>query len=225
MTTSTTVNLTKIEEAYSQLIEIIKTTFGEESDRAKKLIQLYTDYEERVKEAPASGKLNFHNAFEGGYILHILNVLECAKLMKRLYVNRGGLIDFTDEELVMVALHHDLGKLGTLEEPKYVIQDSEWHQKNKLEIYKQNDDRQYMTVTDGARFLLQEYGIKLTKNEYLAIGLTDGLYDSANETYLKQYGAGPFPLRCNLFHIMHWADHMAANIENDSVRQRLTRTN
>jgi hypothetical protein len=220
---SSTVDTTHINAQYDALIQIIKDTFGETSDRTTKLLKLYADFEDRIKEAPASGKLNFHCAYEGGYLDHIHNVLRCAKNMASMYKKMGGTIDFTMEELVFCALHHDLGKLGTLEEPYYVPQDSEWHRNNRLEIFKHNEDRQYITSSDCTMFNLQKYGIELTQNEFLAIKMTDGLYDKSNEKYLIQYGAGPFPLRCSLFRIMHWADHMAACIEYDDVRAKMVR--
>lgn len=217
------VNKTHIDEQYKLLIDTIKETFGEDSERTKALLKMYEDYEERVKESPASGKLNFHNAYEGGYLDHVLNVLKCARLMKKLYEHVGGWVDFTDEELVFVALHHDLGKLGTLDDPYYVVQDSEWHRKNRLEVFKHNEDAQYMTVSDRSIFILQEYGVTLTQTEYISIKLTDGLFDEANKKYLIQYGAGPHPMRSNLPYIMHWSDHMAARQENDVVRKKMTR--
>lgn len=217
------VNKTHIEEQYKLLIDTIKETFGEDSERTKALLKMYEDYEERVKEAPASGKINFHNAYEGGYIDHVLNVLKCARLVKRMYEHIGGWIDFTDEEMVFSALHHDLGKLGTLDDPYYVVQDSDWHRKNRLENFKHNEDAQYMTVSDRTMFILQQYGVTMTQTEYLAIKLTDGVYDDSAKKYLVQYGAGPFPMRTNLHKVMHWADHMAASQEQDVVRKKMTR--
>ncbi len=219
---SSVANKAEIEKNYTTLITTIKETFGPTSERTQRLLELYSDYEERVKSAPASGKINFHNAYEGGYLAHILNVLDCARLMKKLYSHKGGWVDFTDEELVFVALHHDLGKLGTLEEPYYVVQDSEWHRKNRLEAFKINDNRQYMRVGDLSAFILQQYGVATTQIEFLSIRLTDGLYDEANKPYLIQYGSGPFPMRMNLPYIMHWSDSMAVRIESDPERKKLT---
>ena len=220
---ATVINKDHVDAQFEKLIQTIKDTFGEDSERTLALLKFYEDFEDRVKESPASGRLHFHSAYEGGYLDHVLNVLDCAQLMKRLYEHQEGWIDFTDEELVMVALHHDLGKLGTVDHPYYVVQDSDWHRNNRLEVFKHNEDAQYMTVNDRSIFLLQEYGVKLTEVEYLSIKLTDGMYDEASKKYLQQYGAGNFPMRTNLHKIMHWADHMAASIENDLVRQKMTR--
>ena len=39
-----------------------------------------------------------------------------------------------------------------------------------------------MTVTDRAVWLLNHFGIELTQIEYLALRLTDGMYEEANKT-------------------------------------------
>jgi len=220
---STTVDKSHVDKQFDRIISTIKETFGDTSERTVKLLKFYTDFEERVKTAPASSKLNYHCAYSGGYQDHILNVLDCSRMMKKLYEKMGGIIDFTDEELVFTALHHDLGKLGTLEDPYYLVQDSEWHRTNRLEVFKANDDAQYLDVNDGTIYLLQLYGIAVTQIEFLALKLTDGLYGNGAEAYLQQYGKGPFPMRNNLHRIMHWADHMAVSIENDPIRQKMTR--
>ena len=77
--------------------------------------------------SPASGNKEYHNAYEGGYIDHIFNVCKNALKMKNLFVESGGTVDFTDEELIFAALHHDLGKLGIKCELHYLANDSEWY--------------------------------------------------------------------------------------------------
>lgn len=207
----------KAQEQYEQLLEIIQTEFHEE--RRDALLKMYEDYRERVMTAPASGKVNFHNAFEGGYIDHILRVIEISRYMHKFYVKMGGWADYTEEELIFSAMHHDLGKLGTLDEPYYVPQTSDWHRKNKMEVYTQNEQRQYMKTCDMTMFILQSYGVAVTQKEMLGMKLTDGLYDEGNKSYLIQYGAGPLPMQTSLHKILHWADHMAATVENDQFRK------
>ncbi len=74
-----------------------------------------------------------------------------------------------------------------------------------------------MKVTDGAAFLLQKYGIELTQNEWLAIKLSDGLYDESNKGYLMNHGK--YPMHTNLPYIIHWADHMSCVSERDPLKQ------
>ena len=115
---------------------------------------------------------------------------------------------------MFAALHHDLGKVGDLEHDYYIPQDSDWHRKNRDEIYKHNPALQYMKVPDRGLWLLQHYGVKVTDKEYIGIKLTDGLYDDANTAYLKSYNPD-YNLRSNMAYILHQADMMATHIEFD----------
>ena len=48
----------------------------------------------------------------------------------------GATINFTDEELIFAAMHHDLGKVGDeLGNEFYTPNESEWHIKNQGKIY------------------------------------------------------------------------------------------
>jgi hypothetical protein len=79
-----------------------------------------------------------------------------------------------------------------------------------------------MKVTDGALFILQQFGIELTQNETLAIKLSDGLYDDANKAYLMNYAK--FPIHTNLPYVIHWGDHMSATIERDPLKQEFVQS-
>lgn len=207
------------DENYTLLMDAIRETFT--GDRLTNLEKLYSDYEERIKTAPASTRINFHNAFEGGYLDHILRVIRFSQLFTTFYKKVGGDVDYTNEELMMVAIHHDLGKLGTLEEPYYLPQDNDWRRVNNLETFKHNDNRQYMDTDDLTFFILQQYGVVLTQKEYLSILLAHGGYGDKVRQYMNSFSAGPFPIRTNLCHVIHWADHMACCVEKDSVRNSL----
>mgnify|MGYP003337993439 FL=1 len=200
---------------YDKFLTTLEKYFS--GDRLKQLMHLYSEneYGYRVTMAPASAKEHFHNAYPGGYLDHINNVLTTSFGVKKLYEVRGGTIDFTDEEMAFSAIHHDLGKLGDKEQGEYYLpQESEWHRKNKSEIYKFNPDLQYMDVTDRALFVLQQYGIKCTWKETLAIKLSDGLYHTPNESYLKSYNPD-HELKTNLPRIVHSADYISCRCEFD----------
>ena len=165
--------------------------------------------------APASGKLNFHSAYVGGYIDHVMNVARNSLRMMKLYKEAGGIIDFTQDELLFAAFHHDLGKLGSKGKVHYVTNPSDWHVKNQGKIYVSNSDLSYLTHTDRTFFLLQEYGIKYNENEYFGIKLTDGMYDEDNVKYFKVFDPKNY-LKSNIQFILHWADHMSTCIERDT---------
>ena len=206
----------QIQTNWNTLIEIIDSYIGD--DRRENLLKMYDDFKDRMMFAPASAKDAFHNAMPGGYVEHILHVVNHSLDIKQVWEKNGAMINFTDEELVFAALHHDLGKVGDLEHDYYIPQDSEWHRKNQGAIYKHNPALQYMKVPDRALWLLQHYGVKVTDKEYIGIKLTDGMYDDANKAYLMSYNPD-YKLRTNMCYILHQADMMATHIEYDQWKQ------
>jgi hypothetical protein len=201
----------KLEELYEQFMGYVKA-----DSRSEKLMAMYADFNKELSTAPASSRLHFHNAFPGGYLDHCVRVVEIALQQAALYMKSGGNVDFTKQELVFAALNHDLGKLGSPDEgPYYLEQDSDWHRK-RGELYKHNDNMQYMKVVDRALFLLQKYGIETTQKEWLAIKLSDGMYNEAAKAYLTNHI--PYSMKTSLPYIIHWADHMASQVEKDSSR-------
>ena len=80
------------------------------------------------------------------------------------------------------------------------------------EDYMFNNKVEFASVPDRGLFLLQSHGIKYNFNEMVAIQTHDGLYDSANDKYLKGWMPEQKP-RTSLPFILHQADMMAARIE------------
>jgi hypothetical protein len=200
----------KAKQNYAKFMEFI-----ESDSRAEQLKAMYEKLGEQLISAPASSKTHYHNAFPGGYIDHVVHVCESATKVAMTYKGIGGNVDFTKQEMVFAALHHDLGKLGTEDGPYYIDQDSDWHRK-RGEMYKHNEHIQYMKVTDRALYMLQKCGIEMTEKEWLAIKLSDGIYDEGNVAYYKNFSV--YPMKTNLPYIIHWADHMASMAEKDMVK-------
>jgi len=201
----------QVVEQYEQFMKLI----GEDS-RKENLLKMYEVLGTRLVEAPASPRVHWHNAFPGGYLDHVLRVYDVSLRLAKTFKEFGGILDFTKQELAMATLHHDLGKLGDNDQPYYVDQDSDWHRK-RGEYYKHNDQAQYMSVTDRALFLLQSYDVKLTRAEWLAIKLSDGLYDDGNKAYLKNH-MYPYAMHTTLPHIVHLSDYLASTAEHNQTR-------
>ena len=202
----------KIKEDYDRFMSLI-----EEDERSENLKRMYEDLEQELAAAPASAVQHYHNAFPGGYLDHVLRVHDISVEMTKMFHNFEGNLDFTSQELRFATLHHDLGKLGDPGEPYYVEQDSEWHRKTLGQNYKFNNTIQYMSVTDRAHYLLQLYDIPITKNEWLGIHLSDGMYEESNKSYLmnRMY---PYPMKTNIAYIVHVSDYLATAIERDKTR-------
>ena len=203
-------------ENYQKLRRLVNDTFS--GERLERLNEMYDFLEDRIIVAPASGKEHYHNAYVGGYVEHVLHVASLALKINKLWKENGAHINYTNEELVFAALHHDLGKVGDLEGEYYSPNDSDWHRKNQGLIFKHNDDIQYMTVTDRAIFLLNHFGVKMSKWEYIGLRLTDGMYEEANKSYYTGY-IHATRLRSNIAYVLHQADMMATHLEYDKWEQ------
>ncbi len=204
----------QLEQNYTKFISALEKSFS--GERLEKLLHMYSMEElgANLMLSPASGNINYHNAYEGGYIDHVMNVARNSLRMMKLYQDAGGYVDFTQEELLFAAFHHDLGKLGSKGKLHYVINTSDWHVKNQGKLFVSNPELSFLTHTDRTFFLLQEYGIKYNETEYFGIKLTDGLYDEDNEKYYKVFDTTKY-LKSNIQYILHWADHMSTCIERD----------
>ena len=206
----------QIAKNWEQLRSLINNTF--EGERKEKLNKMYDHFEDRMCMAPASGKEQYHYAHVGGYVEHVLHVVDCALKITNLWAAEGATINFTTEEVIFAAMHHDLGKVGDMDKDYYVPQESEWHRKNRGEIFTHNGELQYMTVTDRAIYLLNQFQVPMTENEYVGLRLTDGLYEEANKSYYISYNPD-WALKSNIAYVLHQADLMATKIEYDEWKR------
>jgi hypothetical protein len=182
-------------------------------DRKQQLLDFYKKYEDRIILMPAAHKKEYHSAFPGGYVDHVNRVVKAALSMSNVWEEFGcDMSTFTQEELVFSAINHDLGKMGDSNYDAYIPQTDNWRREKLGEEYMFNKKLAFAAVPDRGLFLLQEHGIKYSFNEMIAIQTHDGLYDSANEKYLKGFMPEQKP-RTSLPFILHQADMMAARIE------------
>ena len=182
------------------------------SDRKDALLEFYKNREVTLASSPASTKLAHHNCFIGGYVEHVNRVVEASLVMDKVWERFGQKKDYTIEELVFSAINHDLGKLGTNEQPFYIPNDSQWHVEKQGAHFKYNTNIVHMRIADRSLFYLQQANISVSENEFLAIKLHDGLYEEANKSYYITYSADS-EIKSNLPYILHQADLMASRIE------------
>lgn len=153
-------------------------------------------------EAPCSGA--HHLAKEGGLLEHSLNVLNMARWLNKAL---GDLFD--DETIIIVALLHDLGKMGDHGKPNYV--------ENILKSGNQSKDKPYMTNKDLTciphevrSVMIAERYIDLTEDEETAILWHNGLYGDFK--YEIQGKETP------LYMILHFADMWASRVIEEDER-------
>jgi len=85
----------QIQANLEKFYSLIETLISE--PRATKLLALYQSQEELLAFAPASSKASFHNSFSGGYVDHVVRVVETALMITNLWELQGATINFTEE--------------------------------------------------------------------------------------------------------------------------------
>lgn len=208
----------ELQANYDKFIEFIQTQFT--GDRLTKLMNLYSDKEfgYQLSISPASPKDYTNNAYIGGYLDHVMILYKSSLGVKRLWEIMGSIVDFTNEELAFSVINCGLGILGDRDVGEYyLVNDSEWHIKNKGELFKINTDLQHMLISDRSLFTLQKYEIPCTWKEYLAIKLSNGLYNEGNKSYLYNFSKDQ-TLKTNLPHILTNAYTIACQTEIDLTK-------
>ena len=188
--------------------------------RKDQLNKMYDDFEDRIAMMPASSMAHFHNAFAGGYIDHVLRVMDYTETLYDVWFHQGAdMSGYTKTELMFAAMHHDLGKVGFPGDGNevYQIETSDWHRKNMGRLYKHNENIPFTMVPDLSIWLLQEYGVSMSWNEYQSIRIHDGMYDDSNKPYFVARSEKA-KLKTNMAIILHHGDHMAAQIEYERWR-------
>jgi hypothetical protein len=206
-------NETTIAENYDKFRALINQTFTDA--RLDRMNMMYDHFKDRMIMAPASSTAHFHNACAGGYLDHVLRVTQNAVKLYDVWKDAG--VDsqgYTLENVIFTAIHHDLGKLGSVEEPHYIPNDSQWHVENQGKVYKTNPNIHWMNMSDRSWYLLNYFGIETSECEWIGIRLTDGLYDESNKPYFITYGQET-SIKVSLPFILHHADLMAARFENE----------
>jgi len=202
----------QIAKNYEKHLKIVEHYIS--GERKEQVMSMLNKLEEIYVMAPASGKTWYHNAFGGGYVDHVNRVVQFALKQKEMYQSMGGLIDFTDEQLVFSALFHDLGKIGDGEQPNYIPQTDKWRQDKLSEMYTYNPDLDFMLIPDRSLFILQKFGIKVDQKEFLAIRCHDGVFDKANEAYFFS-NVESSRQKTSIISILHTADFLASKVEYD----------
>jgi len=161
----------------------------EDPDNKAAVAKFTEDFQERLFSDPASPSVDYaaaHNCLPGGFAEHSLRVL---RNFKKLVSENEGQFDheITNDDIVIAALFHDMGKIGDHLNSYYKPQDSDWHFDRGM-FYALNRDIDYMKVQHRSLFLMQLYGIKVPIHVFKAVLLHDGPHDQYNTQYSMKEG-------------------------------------
>jgi len=140
---------------------------------------LLEDLGERLCTCPASSRLSEFNSSAGGLIEHSLSVTSAMRDL-----SSAAKLGVPTASIIKVGLLHDIGKVGDLENDLFIDQDSSWHRDNLGQMYKYNENCQKMSVAHRTHYLLQNFGVTLSQDEWLAIQLAGGSHFEENRFYV-----------------------------------------
>ena len=198
-------------ENYNKLISYIE--YCDEKQK-EPLRNMYEDLSEQIVVASAASMKQFHGAYPGGYVIHVLNVIkysiELYKLWKKMDADMTG---YSQSELIFSALNHDLGKIGKKDIDYYIKNESEWHRTNQGKFYTNNPKLSNIPHEERSILTLVEYGVPFSEQEYIAIRTHNGPLMDANKSYWNLSFDKSKEFKTNLPIIIHYADFMAYRIE------------
>mgnify|MGYP003115863716 CR=1 FL=1 len=162
-----------IEETWNTFTKLC----GHISDQG--LNDLIEELGERIILCPASTKEDQYSAYPGGLVEH---ALEVTAVMRTLNDALG--FNLPIASVLKVGLLHEIGKVGDLKVSQFIDQDSDWHREKLGQVYKYNEDLQRMSVSHQTLYLLQHFGVNLTKDEWISIQLSQGSHFEENRFYV-----------------------------------------
>jgi hypothetical protein len=123
---------------------------------------------------------DYHNAFEGGLIDHLLRVANYA-----IRINNSLPDDekVDQNSLLKVCLLHGIGKAKL-----YTPCTSEWHRKNQGKMYEFTKDLVSMRVSERSLYYALSHGIQITEEEFSAIIFFDKIDDRMSDYHNSMLG-------------------------------------
>ncbi len=174
----------KLEESKAKFTQIYKDNIKREG--ADKLFEylLSSDF----FTAPASAR--FHSSFEGGLAEHSINVYECLRSYLDTDRARAFGFDYSDESVAIVALLHDLCKIGVYKKGFRNVKDEKgvWQRVDTFEY----DDRLPYGHGEKSVYIISGY-MRLTREEAFAIRYHMG-YSSTEDPRNVSAAFEMFPL-------------------------------
>ena len=133
---------------------------------------------ERLVLCPASTRTDQYGCYPGGLVQHALRVTDA---MRKISSALG--YDTSTASIIRVGLLHEIGKVGDINNDYFLEQDSDWHREKLGQLYKYNEDLEKMTTSHRTLWLLQHYGVVLTRDEWEAVSCAQGGHLEENKFY------------------------------------------
>lgn len=156
--------------------------------------------------APASTR--YHGAFEGGLVMHSLNVYTQLKRLCNWFACNAS-----DESIAIVALFHDFCKIGFYKPELRWRKDNNNNQWEQYNTWKIDEDFAYGGHGSKSVFLVQSF-MKLDPDEAAAINCHMGQFDATQYSNPSEVYS-----RNKLAWLLHVADEAATYMDEKEERE------
>jgi hypothetical protein len=163
-------NIEQLKNNYDKYISLLHKFFP---DSKSAIHRLEEDIGERLFLAPRD---LFPDAggVPGGLISFLVNVAKHSKAFE-------AMVD--PKSLAKVALFHEIGRLGGLDQDLYIKEESDWHREKLGRNYKFNEQCSKMSVAHRTLFYAAYFGFAFSETEWVALVTSSGFQYPENHYY------------------------------------------
>jgi hypothetical protein len=162
MTENKEQQIKNVMETWQTFMGVISSKVTDVNARAG-LLALCEEQQSRIAACPSASRAEYFGAFPGGLAKYSLDVLKVMKELNKLYNT-----NLSTDDLIVTALFHNVGKIGSSDQDYYLTQESEWH-RNKGMLYEINPQLQNIQPSIRSLWWLNHYAVPLTDHAVDAI--------------------------------------------------------
>ena len=134
---------------------------------------------ERICLAPAATHADTAGCYRGGLVQNALMITSYMRKLNDMYE-----LDIPTQSIIKVGLFHDIGRVGDLEDNLLIEQDSKWHREKLGQMFKYSEEVEKMSISHRSLWILQSFGVELTREEWVAIQVAQGNHFEENRFYV-----------------------------------------
>lgn len=157
-------NVAKVQKNLEKYEKIIEQVIP---DRSVELLHMIEENCENFVQCPGTMKNGEGYTHPGGLMARNLKILKNA-----IALNDAMGLEIPKDSIAIVCLFFDFGLVGSPGKPLIVFNDSEWSVNKTGQLYKFSQENDFMLVEDRNLFLMQKYGIQLTREEFVSMKFT-----------------------------------------------------
>lgn len=155
---------------------------GMVSEKRPEIDGLLEELGERIIISSASIEEKYPGCGPGGLVeTSLLVTMKMRDMSKMMPLDVSS--EISTESLILVGLFHNLGQIGDRTRPYLIDQESDWHRKRGI-LYTYNEDLPKTMIQHRSLQLLQDFGVKLTFDEWIAIAISGGPHREENRFYV-----------------------------------------